>query len=83
MTGKLHALVIDDEPDITTLVAEVLRAEGWEVTEASSAEEAFNKLEGQRLGAVFCDINLGGRQKTDSLFSIVSNSRCRRRRWYS
>jgi DNA-binding NtrC family response regulator len=60
MTGKLHALVIDDEPHIAALVAEVLRNEGWEVTEATSAEEAFKKLEGQPWGAVFCDIRLGG-----------------------
>lgn len=62
MRAKLNALVIDDEPDIAALVAEVLRNEGWEVTEASSAEEAFRKLEGQSWGAVFCDIRLGGHE---------------------
>ena len=62
MRAKLHALVIDDEPEITSLLAEVLRNEGWEVTEAASAEEAFKRLEGQPLGAVFCDIRLGGPQ---------------------
>ena len=60
MKAKLNALVIDDEPVITALVAEVLRDEGWEVTEAASAEEAFIKLELEPWGAVFCDINLGG-----------------------
>lgn len=60
MKTKLNALVIDDEPDITALVAEVLRREGWKVTEAASAEEAFKMSELQPWGAVFCDINLGG-----------------------
>lgn len=60
MTGKLHALVIDDEPDITNLVAEVLRSEGWNVVEAASAEEAFKILQTQNWGAVFCDVRLGG-----------------------
>lgn len=45
MTGKpQHALVIDDEPLITTLVATVLREDGWEVKEAASAEQAFEML---------------------------------------
>jgi DNA-binding NtrC family response regulator len=60
MTAKLYALVIDDAPDITSLVAEVLRCEGWEAVEAASAEEAFSILHTQNWGAVFCDIMLGG-----------------------
>jgi DNA-binding NtrC family response regulator len=60
MTAELHALAIDDEPDITNLVAEVLRQEGWKVTEAASAEEAFQILHTRNWGAVFCDVRLGG-----------------------
>ena len=60
MSSKLRCLVIDDEPDITALVAEVLRREGWEVTEASSAEQTFELLKEHTWGAVFCDVNLGG-----------------------
>jgi DNA-binding NtrC family response regulator len=60
MTARLRCLVIDDEPDITALVAEVLRREGWTVTEAASAEAAFKFLHEQTWGAVFCDIRLGG-----------------------
>lgn len=60
MQAKLHALVIDDEPDITSLVALVLSREGWDVTEAASAEEAFKVLQTQTWGAVFSDIVLGG-----------------------
>lgn len=60
MAAKLRCLVIDDEPDITALVAEVFRREGWEVTEALSAEEAFKLLHEQTWGAVLSDINLGG-----------------------
>jgi two-component system response regulator AtoC len=60
MTAELHALAIDDEPAITSLVAEVLRQEGWEVTEAASAEEAFTLLHTKNWGAVFCDVMLGG-----------------------
>jgi DNA-binding NtrC family response regulator len=61
MNGKtLHALVIDDEAAITTLVGAVLRDDGWEVTEVGSAEEAFEMLRGQEWSVVFCDVLLGG-----------------------
>ena len=62
MRAKLQALVIDDDPEITSLLAEVLRQEGWEVTEVGSAQEAFDQLTDRSWGAVFCDINLGGPQ---------------------
>lgn len=64
---KLHALVIDDEPDITSLVAEALGQEGWDVTEAASAEEAFTILQKHNWAAVFCDVRLGG----DDGFSVL------------
>lgn len=60
MRAKLQALVIDDEPNITSLLAEVLQQEGWEVTEAGSAQDAFKQLTERSWGAVFCDIRLGG-----------------------
>src|SRR5216683_7387457 len=67
MTAKLQALVIDDEPDITGLVAQVLRLDGWDVTEAASAEEAFKILQTRNWGAVFSDVILGG----DDGFSVL------------
>jgi len=67
MTANLEALVIDDEPDISSLVAEVLRLEGWIVTEAASAEEAFDILQTKTWGAVFSDVVLGG----DDGFSVL------------
>jgi DNA-binding NtrC family response regulator len=55
-----QALVIDDEPAITALVAAVLREDGWKVTEVGSAEEAFEKLGDNEWAVVFCDVHLGG-----------------------
>src|SRR5687768_8461079 len=61
-TGKnfMQALVIDDEQQIRRFVGEVLRDEGWTVTEAESAERAFSLLREQEWGVVFCDVILGG-----------------------
>lgn len=56
----LQALVIDDEPAVRGFVAEVLRQEGWEVTEADSAEHAFDILHERDWSAVFCDVVMGG-----------------------
>src|SRR5437660_8605984 len=60
MTEDLRALVIDDEQQIRTFVALVLREEGWEVAEAESAEQAFEMLHEQEWSGVFCDVVLGG-----------------------
>ena len=56
----LHALVIDDEAQVRRFVSTVLRNEGWEVTEAESAERAFELLRQQEWAVVFCDVMLGG-----------------------
>lgn len=56
----LQALVIDDEAPVRSFVGEVLQGEGWEVTEAESAEQAFDLLRERDWSAVFCDVVLGG-----------------------
>lgn len=55
-----HALVIDDELAVTTLVSGILREGGWEVEEAQSAEQAFEMLGAKEWSVVFCDVHLGG-----------------------
>lgn len=57
---NLDALVIDDEPQISSLIARVLEGEGWAVSEARNAEDALVKLEEQKWSLVFCDVVLGG-----------------------
>lgn len=60
MKKSLKALVIDDEPQVGNLVARVLKEDGWEVSEARSAQEATEKLSQQNWSLVFCDVVLGG-----------------------
>ncbi|MDQ1558967.1 MAG: two-component system, NtrC family, response regulator AtoC, partial [Pyrinomonadaceae bacterium] len=57
---NMKALVIDDEHVIRANVAEVLREDGWAVSEAESAEHAFNLLSRETWALVFCDVKLGG-----------------------
>jgi len=56
----MHALVIDDEAGVRRFVAEVLRDDGWNVSEAETAESAFERLHEERWFLVFCDVMLGG-----------------------
>jgi DNA-binding NtrC family response regulator len=64
---SLQALVIDDEDQVRSFVSEVLEDEGWEVTQTSSAERAFEMLRDREWSVVFCDVMLGG---TDG-FSVL------------
>jgi two-component system response regulator AtoC len=55
----MHALVIDDEPQVRGFVGLVL-SEDWEVSEAESAERAFEMLGEREWALVVCDVVLGG-----------------------
>jgi two-component system response regulator AtoC len=55
----MHALVIDDEPQVRGFVGLVL-SEDWEVSEAESAERAFEMLGEREWALVVCDVMLGG-----------------------
>src|SRR5258706_13256509 len=60
MKRTLQALVIDDEAQLRTFVGIALREDGWEVSEAESAEQAFEMLRERDWSVVFCDVMLGG-----------------------
>src|SRR6267143_2081405 len=60
MDRTLHALVIDDEQPVRDFVCTVLENDGWKVSRAASAEEAFEMLTQEKWPSVFCDVMLGG-----------------------
>src|SRR5436309_15093858 len=62
---QLHALVIDDEAQVRSFIALVLSSEGWEVSEAESAERAFEMLHAQDWSLVLCDVLLGGERSEE------------------
>jgi DNA-binding response OmpR family regulator len=54
-------LIVEDDDELRRILAVQLRAKGWIVHEASSAEEAVRQLEaGVRPGLVLLDVNLPG-----------------------
>lgn len=58
--GSFQALVIDDEHYVREFVSDVLRGEGWNVSQSPSAEDAFERLYEAPWSVVFCDVLLGG-----------------------
>lgn len=60
MRDSLNALVIDDEAQISGLIAQVLTSDGWNVNEVQTAEQAFEMMQKQHWSLVFCDVMLGG-----------------------
>jgi len=59
MKNPFCALVIDDEPQVSRFIVEVLKRDGWQVSEAHTAEEAFEMPE-RNWSLIFCDVVLGG-----------------------
>ena len=58
MKQVLPALVIDDDPQVRSFVADILRSEGWNVSEAATAEQGINLLSEQAWLLVVCDVML-------------------------
>src|SRR5437660_12642662 len=56
----MQALVIDDDAQVRGFVGHVLSDEGWEVSDAESAERAFEMLRERDWRVVFCDVVMGG-----------------------
>ena len=58
--GQFQALVIDDEHYVCEFVSEVLRGDGWNVSQSSSADDAVERLDEAPWAVVLCDMKLAG-----------------------
>ncbi|MDR3272992.1 MAG: response regulator transcription factor [Flavobacteriaceae bacterium] len=59
MTNKQKILIIDDEADIREILQFNLENEGYLVEQADSAEQALQKIRGQRFDLLLLDVMLG------------------------
>src|SRR5688500_3317690 len=59
--NELRALVVDDDRQLRIFVSRVLKENGWQTREASSAEQAFDMLKTEGWSWVRCDVMLGGK----------------------
>lgn len=53
-----HILIIDDEEKLRGLLARIIRAEGFEVSEAADLQSGFKKLQTLDIDVVLCDVKL-------------------------
>jgi CheY-like chemotaxis protein len=58
--ARLRVLVVDDAPDVTEMIATLIRFAGYDVTTALSAPEAFDAARSDRFDAVVSDIGMPG-----------------------
>ncbi|MEW6101870.1 MAG: response regulator [Candidatus Omnitrophota bacterium] len=63
---KNNILIVDDEPNIITILQEFLQAKGYGTQSASSAEEAFDALKAEPADTVLLDMRLPGMQGKDA-----------------
>lgn len=57
---KNKVLLVDDEPDTLRTYADILTSGGYEVTVASSGDEAIGKVDGYRPDVILLDIMMPG-----------------------
>ena len=72
MNLSARVLVVDDEPDITALVAYHLAKAGYRVSTAASGAEALNAVREERPDLVVLDLMLPGRSGFDVLLELRS-----------
>jgi CheY-like chemotaxis protein len=58
--ARLRVLVVDDAPDVTEMIATLIRFAGYDVTTALSAPEAFDAARQDHFDAVVSDIGMPG-----------------------
>lgn len=60
MTGAARILVVEDEPQLRTLLRNMLELEGYAVSEAATGKQMLTVLENSRVSLVTLDLNLAG-----------------------
>nr|WP_315222507.1 sigma-54 dependent transcriptional regulator [uncultured Flavobacterium sp.] len=71
MTHKI--LIIDDEEKLRSLLARIIKSEGFEVIEAKDLKSGFKKLEQTDIDVVLCDVKLPDGNGVDFLQNIKNN----------
>lgn len=51
-------MIIDDSATLRQVVAVTLKKAGYDVIEASDGKDALNKLTGQKINLIICDVNM-------------------------
>lgn len=68
-------LIIDDDPDVRTVMNVLMKKRGYEVETASQREEALRKLENFRPAVVLLDVLLSGTDGRELCQEIKANEK--------
>lgn len=68
-------LIIDDDPDVRTVMNLLMKKQGYEVETASRKEEVFEKLENFHPSVILLDVLLSGADGREICQEIKSNER--------
>lgn len=71
MTHKI--LIIDDEEKLRSLLARIIKSEGFDVFEAKDLKSGFKKLEQTEIDVVLCDVKLPDGNGVDFLQNIKNS----------
>lgn len=77
MTVKIRqrVMIVDDEPDITTVVKDILESEGYIVSICKNANETFRKLKETKPDLILLDVKLPGMSGIDICKTIKNDER--------
>ena len=67
-----NILIIDDEEKLRSLLARIVKSEGFDVVEAADLKSGFKKLELNDIDVVLCDVKLPDGNGVDFLQKIKS-----------
>jgi len=73
--SEKRILVVDDEKDLLELISRSLSAEGYEVTEAGTAEDAINKARTLNPDLILIDIMLPDMEGPEAVRILSEDSR--------
>ena len=68
-----NILIIDDEEKLRSLLARIVKSEGFEVLEASDLKSGYKKLEHNDIDVVLCDVKLPDGNGVDFVQKIKTN----------
>jgi DNA-binding response OmpR family regulator len=68
-------LIIDDDPDVRTVMDILMKRQGYTVATASSREDALSKLEAFHPSVILLDVLLSGTDGRELCQEIKSNSK--------
>ena len=72
MVKPPSVLVVDDDPEMRSLVLDVLRREGYEVAEANDGTEVVRAIQAREINVVLMDKNLPGLSGLELLPTILT-----------